>query len=159
MSVDRRTKKGYDISVVNRSRQRLPLAFFRRSAEATFRELGFTRIALGIVFTGQREMRGWARAHHRHRAKRPTSVLAFSYTRSLRNPRRIHLLPLVGDIALCLPVIRQEARLLHVPFRAHLVSLLVHAMVHLAGYSHHTFRQAAEMELLEKKILRKLGFC
>jgi len=78
----------------------------------------------------------------------PTNVLAFVYDGQS---------PLRGDIVLCAPVLRHEARAQQKPLRDHCAHLVVHGMLHLQGYEHDTVRAAREMEARETVILDRLG--
>jgi probable rRNA maturation factor len=62
-----------------------------------------------------------------------------------------------GDIALAYGVTRDEALKAKKPFAAHAMHLVVHGVLHLAGYDHMTARDAGVMEPLETKILARLG--
>jgi probable rRNA maturation factor len=64
---------------------------------------------------------------------------------------------LAGDIVLCAPVLRQEARAQGKPLADHCAHLVVHGMLHLQGYDHDTGRTARAMETLETAILGRLG--
>lgn len=64
---------------------------------------------------------------------------------------------LLGDIALALSFIRDEAALENKRFEDHLVHLFVHGMLHLAGHDHEQSAEAVEMENLEKDILARMG--
>jgi len=66
--------------------------------------------------------------------------------------------PYHGDIALCAPVVSQEARAQGKNLAAHYAHLTVHGMLHLQGYEHEREPDAAEMEKLETRILRRLGY-
>lgn len=57
-----------------------------------------------------------------------------------------------GDIALCLPVIRREAKSYGFTQKKWMTRLVVHGILHLAGYEH-----GLGMERLEERILNKLG--
>jgi len=107
-------------------------ASFRRWAA------GFPGITLRIV--GRREGHLLNRKY-RGRGK-PTNVLTFD----------------TGDIALCHPVIRQEARQQGKSLAAHYAHLVVHGALHWRGYDHVTKRQAARMEREEIRRLARLGF-
>jgi probable rRNA maturation factor len=65
---------------------------------------------------------------------------------------------LAGDIVLCAPVVRREARAQGKTLSAHLAHLTVHGALHLQGHDHQKPRAAARMEALEKTILAKLGY-
>ena len=65
---------------------------------------------------------------------------------------------LLGDIALCAPVIKQEASQQSKSEISHWAHMVVHGMLHLQGYDHINNDEAEEMERLEIKILNQLGF-
>ena len=65
---------------------------------------------------------------------------------------------LLGDIVLCAPVVRNEARAQRKTLRAHYAHLVVHGMLHLQGYDHERDDDAASMEAREVALLRDLGF-
>ena len=79
----------------------------------------------------------------------PTNVLTFVYE---NEPA------CVGDIVLCAPVVRTEARQQGKPLRAHWAHLVVHGMLHLQGFDHEVPAEARRMERLEKQILSELGY-
>jgi probable rRNA maturation factor len=74
-----------------------------------------------------------------------TNVLSFPYGRNR------------GDIVLCDPVIRREARAQRKSLAAHYAHLVVHGCLHLRGYDHEKKRDAARMEAREIAILRRGG--
>jgi probable rRNA maturation factor len=108
------------------------------------------RAAITVRYVGTAEGR---RLNHAFRGSdSATNVLSFGYG----NPARGQ--PLIGDIVLCAPVVRREARAQGKALEAHFAHLAVHGALHLQGHDH-ACRQAAErMEALEKKILAKLGY-
>ena len=75
-----------------------------------------------------------------------TNVLSFSYDRR-------H-----GDLVLCHPVLRREARAQRKTLAAHYAHLVVHGVLHLRGEDHRRRSDAARMEGREIGILRRLGF-
>ena len=66
--------------------------------------------------------------------------------------------PYEGDVALCAPVVAREARAQGKPLTAHYAHLTIHGVLHLQGYEHDDDRDAAAMERLEKRILKRLGY-
>ena len=114
-------------------RRGLPsVASFRRWAA------GFSGIALRVV--GAAEGRRLNRIYRKRNTA--TNVLTFS----------------TGDIVLCDPVIRKEARQQGKTLHAHYAHLVVHGALHSRGYDHEKKRDAARMEAKEIRILRRLGF-
>jgi probable rRNA maturation factor len=74
-----------------------------------------------------------------------TNVLSFRYEK------------MRGDVVLCHPVIRREARAQGKHLRDHYAHLVVHGCLHLRGYDHEKKRDAARMEAREIAILRRGG--
>lgn len=62
-----------------------------------------------------------------------------------------------GDIAIAYGVAAREAKAQGKPFADHAVHLVVHGVLHLGGYDHIRSTDAAVMEPLEVKILKRLG--
>ena len=62
-----------------------------------------------------------------------------------------------GDIVLCAPVLRREARQQGKALDAHCAHLVVHGMLHLQGYDHHQAADATRMEAREIAILATCG--
>lgn len=63
----------------------------------------------------------------------------------------------LGDIALCAPVIANEAAAQGKPLRDHFAHLTIHGVLHLLGHDHQDDDSAATMEALETAILAGLG--
>jgi probable rRNA maturation factor len=64
----------------------------------------------------------------------------------------------LGDIVICVPVIRREAQSQRKDPTAHFAHMVVHGVLHLLGHDHLREREASEMERLETSILRRLGY-
>jgi probable rRNA maturation factor len=67
------------------------------------------------------------------------------------------VLPLIGDLAICAPVVQREAREQGKAARDHWAHLTIHGVLHLLGYDHIEDRDAEVMETLETRILATLG--
>ncbi|UGB38992.1 rRNA maturation RNase YbeY [Frateuria soli] len=66
-------------------------------------------------------------------------------------------LPLIGDLAICAPVVAREAAEQGKKPRDHWAHLTVHGTLHLLGYDHIRDDEAEAMEALETRILAGLG--
>jgi probable rRNA maturation factor len=101
--------------------------------------------AVTLRFVGRREAR---KLNARYRGRDyATNVLAFVYD----EPAQIE-----GDVVLCAPVLRQEAREQRKALADHCAHLVVHGMLHLQGYDHDTDRAARAMEARETAVLAAL---
>lgn len=66
-------------------------------------------------------------------------------------------LPLIGDLAICAPVVAKEAKEQGKNPRDHWAHMTVHGVLHLLGYDHIDDAEAEAMEALETRILAGLG--
>ena len=66
-------------------------------------------------------------------------------------------LPLIGDLAICAPVVAREAAEQGKDPRDHWAHMTVHGVLHLLGYDHIQDSEAEAMEALETRILAGLG--
>jgi probable rRNA maturation factor len=104
-------------------------------------------LAVALRFVGAREAQ---RLNARYRRRDyATNVLTFVYD---------DVVPLSGDIVLCVPVLEREARLQGKTLRAHCAHLVIHGMLHLQGYDHRRRADAARMETREIALLAALGY-
>jgi len=94
-----------------------------------------------------RELNGRYRGQHK-----ATNVLSFPFQAPPGIESR-HL----GDLVICAPVVKEEAREQRKQASHHWAHMVVHGILHLCGYDHHSEQQAEEMEALEKRILQDIG--
>jgi len=127
-----------------------------RAASAAWRVIARNRdeadgVEISIALADDAFVRGLNRDY---RGKdRPTNVLSFpAGAPAVRG--RAHPL---GDIVLALETVVREAREGGKPVGEHASHLVVHGVLHLAGYDHGTDTEATEMEGLETRILARLG--
>lgn len=107
--------------------------------------------AIGIRIVNESES---ADLNARYRGRRgPTNVLAFPF--EAPQGVRAHVL---GDLVICAPVVNREARAQGKSAAAHWAHMVVHGILHLRGYDHHSPREAAVMERRETAVLRRLGY-
>ena len=83
---------------------------------------------------------------------RPTNVLSFPFT----VPVGVDISHL-GDLVICAPVVKREAREQQKREVDHWAHMVVHGVLHLRGMDHQTDEQAHAMETLEKQVLAGLG--
>jgi probable rRNA maturation factor len=126
-------------------------ASFRRWVVAALRGAGRRKPAeIAIRIVGAEESRAFNRDY---RGKDyATNVLSFP----AELPPGVDL-PLLGDLAICAPVVEREAAEQHKRPRDHWAHLTVHGTLHLLGYDHIREAEAEAMEALETRILAGLG--
>ena len=136
--------------IVNRQR-RVPVAILplQEFYERARRELGFVSGSVTIQFISDKSM---AELNETYRNKRgPTDVLSFP-ANGARPSRGAEY---VGDIAISPETARRNARRFSRSLPLELRILILHGMIHLAGYDHETDR--GEMDRLERRLRMRLG--
>lgn len=102
--------------------------------------------------------------NHDYRGKKkPTNVLSFPQldaaaikkvkAKKSAGKESVYL----GDVLLCLNVLKKECVSWKRPLNHHVMHLVVHGLAHLLGYDHMTGKDARKMESLEKRILAALS--
>lgn len=86
---------------------------------------------------------------------KPTNVLSFP---AAEMPSEEEEAILLGDLAMCAPIIEREATEKQLDHTAYWAHMLIHGTLHLLGYDHQLSDQAKAMEAIEQKIMAELGF-
>jgi probable rRNA maturation factor len=81
-----------------------------------------------------------------------TNVLSFSSDIPLEIGESI-----LGDVVICVDVVREEAVLGGKVFSDHLSHMAIHGILHLLGYDHDDLPSANKMEGIEIEFLNKIG--
>ena len=81
-----------------------------------------------------------------------TNVLSFSSDIPLEIGESI-----LGDVVICVDVVREEAVLGSKAFSNHLSHMAIHGILHLLGYDHADLPSANKMEGIEIEFLKKIG--
>ncbi|SFV86867.1 Metal-dependent hydrolase YbeY, involved in rRNA and/or ribosome maturation and assembly [hydrothermal vent metagenome] len=64
---------------------------------------------------------------------------------------------ILGDVVICIEVVREEAEAQRKRFEHHLTHMAIHGVLHLLNYDHIEDGEAEMMESLEVRILDRLG--
>ena len=129
------------------------------AAAAVAPELASEALLVSLVFADDDEVQA---LNKQWRARdKPTNVLSFpmlsrdEVLHAAADPAHAGML---GDMILAHGVCRREAEDKGVTVEAHAAHLIVHGLLHLAGYDHETGQaEASQMEALETKALAMLG--
>jgi len=81
-----------------------------------------------------------------------TNVLSFSSDIPLEIGESI-----LGDVVICMDVVREEAVIGGKAFSDHLNHMAIHGILHLLGYDHDDLPSANKMEGIEIEFLKKIG--
>lgn len=136
--------------IVNRQR-RVPVAVhsLQMFYERVRRELGFAPESVTIQLISDKNM---AQLNRTFREKRgPTDVLSFPANGA--HPAR-HA-EYIGDIAISPETARRNARRFSRSLPLEMRILILHGMIHLAGYDHES--DHGEMDRLERRLRKRLG--
>ena len=137
----RNTSTRIEVQVLSRARSLPSAAQMRRWAQHALRQAAHITVRL----VGPTEARR-LNQQFRQRDYSP-NVLTFVYQTGTE-----------GDIILCPQIIGREARVQGKTLDAHYAHLVVHAVLHLRGFTHHRPDAAARMERAEIRLLRELGY-
>jgi len=147
-----KTRPGSRVFVQNRvGRKGVPLtSSFERWVQASLRGRHQGRRQVNIALFDESEARD---LNHRFRARNyATNILSFAYT-----PLPRERTELLGDLAICAPVVAREAAEQGKPLHHHYAHLTVHGVLHLLGFDHESAADAAQMEDMERRILAGLN--
>lgn len=135
------------IEVVAERRWGVSAAWVRRILAVGWRHVPGRRssLALSVALVG-RAMSAKLNARYR-RTPGPTNILSFPLASSSDRTG------LLGEIILCVPVVRAEAKRYGRPFRQQAALLLLHGLLHLHGYDHRQPSERQRMERLEHRLL------
>jgi probable rRNA maturation factor len=136
--------------IVNRQR-RVPLAIhrLRQFYDRVRSELGFAAGSVTIQLISDQNM---AHLNETFRKKRgPTDVLSFP----ANGASPAHSGEYIGDIAISPETARRNARRFSRSLSVELRILILHGMIHLAGYDHES--DHGEMDRLERRLRKRLG--
>lgn len=136
----------------------------QKAAEAAIAESAYPALTdsdrpveISVTLTGDEQVR---ELNAKWRGKdKPTNVLSFPMADKL-DLKRATIADrelLLGDIVLARGVCELEAEEKGVQFQDHAMHLIVHGTLHLLGYDHLGDDEAAEMEALEIRALKRLG--
>lgn len=137
------------VAVSNRQRRvRVSTPRLRATAEAALRALGRADLHVDVTVVDDPAIR---RLNARYLRRRTTTdVLAFDL--EAPGPSR-----LMGEVIVCADTARRQARRVGVSVALELDLLVVHGLLHLAGWDDHEPREARLMHEREREILAEAG--
>ncbi len=80
----------------------------------------------------------------------PTDVLSFPFNENI--PGEGYYL---GDIFICYPIAQEQAKENDIPLEQELFTLMLHGILHLAGYDHET--DGGKMLTMQEQLLKRFG--
>lgn len=136
-------KKQPLVAITNLSTSRSFNSFLKKVAFSCLRSLRL-RKSVSLVLAGDKKIKELNKIYRRK--NRVTDVLSFGDW---------DIPDFLGEIVICLPQARRQAKRFGVALKEELARLLVHAILHLVGYDHEGSRKEAEkMFGLQEKMWR-----
>lgn len=142
------------IDSTKKSLSSFQIASIKKAIEATFERLKIKRdwqINLAFVSKKQSQELNFKYASNNY----PTDVLSFNYQDGGKTDLKI--LKYMGDIAICLPIAKAQAKIHDISLTEELRLLSIHAVLHLLGYDHKSQSQKARFDQLLSDIINSLN--
>jgi probable rRNA maturation factor len=128
----------------NQSRFNVSQDSLRKTAETILNALGCENVELSILIVDDRKMAEYHRDYLNREG--PTNVIAFP----MQEGEFAHVSPhLMGDVVISLDTASREAGEMGIDMAERFDELLIHGILHLAGYDHE--KSEAEERRMEKK--------
>ena len=134
-----------NLEINNLTKNRVDKKFLQRVAKSVFKSIKLRNIQeLSVVIVGDAEIKN---LNKKYRKKdRVTDVLAFDY--GLPGGQ--------GEIFICLSQAKRQAKKLGHSLKKELATLLIHGILHLAGYRDNTKNNKERMNKMQEIIWRKV---
>ncbi|PJE57799.1 MAG: rRNA maturation RNase YbeY [Candidatus Portnoybacteria bacterium CG10_big_fil_rev_8_21_14_0_10_38_18] len=130
--------KGINVEINNLTRVRIDNRFFEKTVTKLAKLLKIKLPEISLVFLNDKEMKNLNRKYRKR--NRLTDVLSFDY----------------GEILICLPQAKRQAKLLNHSLKDELVILLIHGILHLVGYNDETKKDYNKMSKKQKALWQKI---
>jgi len=128
-----------NFEINNLTRSRIDKKFLKKVAEKTTKELKLKKFdEISIVIVGDKKIKSLNKKYLKR--NQVTDVLAFGY----------------GEVFICLPQARKQAKELGHSIKKELAILLIHGILHLAGYDDKTKIGYNKMVKAQEKIFAKI---
>ena len=142
-----------DIEVVNRQRlfklERQPIGSL---GQAVLARIERATCSATITFIRDREMQTLNRTYRN--IDKPTDVLAFAYHEGMSDNEPAYNPDFLGDVIISVETANQYADEQGIEFATEIHWLVIHGLLHLAGYDHET--DNGEMRRLERRLRKEL---
>lgn len=142
-----------EIEFVNRQRLfSLQRAQVQQLGQAVLVRIGRDKCSATIIFIRDREMQ---RLNCTYRQMdKPTDVLAFAYHEQMSDNEPTPNPDFLGDVIISVETADRYAREQGIEFATEINWLVIHGLLHLAGYDHET--DHGEMRRLERRLRKEL---
>ncbi|MBU3965516.1 rRNA maturation RNase YbeY [Patescibacteria group bacterium] len=141
--------------VKNLTRRKFDKRFLLKAEKRCLREIGIkNKTEISLVICGKKKIRNINRLYRKK--DKITDVLSFGDQKPDFIAAPDGTLRL-GEIFICYPVAEKQARQYGYSAKEEMARLLIHGILHLAGYDHEkSAREAKKMFKLQEKIIAKI---
>ena len=110
-----------------------------------------SQVQVSVNLIGDQKMQRLNRVYHKQ--DKITDVLSFAVQdgKHIIDSKEVDL----GDLFICIPQIKRQAKKEGVSFKEEMVRMIVHGILHLAGYDHHDKSTEKEMFGLQERLVKK----
>jgi len=131
----------YGVEVWRKAAKKISRAWVEKIVGKTLAETKIGSADISVAFVGGKEIKKWNNLYRKK--NKVTDVLSFSYNEK----------PLSGEIIICYPKALEQAKQKGWGVKKEITTLLIHGILHLAGYDHEkSGREARKMDKLQNKI-------
>lgn len=135
----------FTLDIYNHTRQRIPKSVFLNILRYAEKLLPRKHFSIELTLVGYKTMIELNKRYHRK--NRPTDVISLSYFgKKMRDP-------FIGEIFICLPYAKKQAKQIRQSLNEELRFLFIHGLLHIFGYDHKKPRDEARMKKLTYRIL------
>ena len=130
-----------EVNIQNLTQSEVDKKFIQNVLEKSGEVTGIENKEVAVVLVGANKIQNLNKRYRRK--NRVTYVLSFGADGDNEE---------LGDIVICVPRAKKQAREKGDSFEKELATLLIHGFLHLAGYDHEKKKEADNMQRLEKRI-------
>ena len=128
-----------NIEINNLTKDRIDKGFLQKVAKGVFKSIKLREIKeISVAIVGDAKIKNLNKKYRRKNSV--TDVLAFDY----------------GEIFICLPQAKRQAKKLSHSLKNELATLLIHGILHLAGYEDKATKDRERMTKMQENIWRKI---
>jgi len=127
-----------EIEINNLTKSEVDKIFLKKIAQKTLSLTKFRVPQISLVFVSDAKMKALNKKYKK--SNRITDILAFDY----------------GEIIICLPQARRQAKLLQHSLKKEIGILLIHGILHLKGYNDAKKSECAKMIKKQEEICQKI---
>jgi len=126
------------LSVTNLTDYKIDKKRLEKTARKTFKIANIGKLKeISVVFVSSNKIKEINKKYRRK--NRPTDVLSFGE---------------LNEVFVCPQIVKKQAKLLKIPFNSELTRVVIHGILHLAGYDHEKNADAMKMQIIQERIVK-----